>query len=446
MNRLLAVLILALLFTSNLRSESIIHPDSSVTAVDQVNIIEVKRVRRVASFWSISGSNAVPLSFAGKFITGGYISPKSISTYEALLSADNRMGVATDYFITAYPLPYLVENKKENALKQISMGVKNFAGARFTKDAFGLFFRGNAPYIGSLKELGTNELSQISQRYLRFCFEPKGWDKGKWIRRFDVQFSQVLNYSKAETQGLAVTTDKNIDSVVLSGDMYYQSTGYQFGGTGWGLQLNTDWVYRAGTHSYAYFSLSNFGFLSVNGVKTVSRGYQWDPNSLKPINSAPSSTLNIKSVALSGKELKVSNWFDRQRDSIESKLGLTEIDQRGTVLSPFFINMGYSYQKFPAKLSGFLIQADYLHVPGYIPRLAAKLIWNPMRNLVVKPGVSIGGFDVFDINASVQINGLNLGRRSIFFDFFLNGIESFIAPNKYHGGGGGLQISYPFDS
>jgi len=39
-----------------------------------------------------------------------------------------------------------------------------------------------------------------------------------------------------------------------------------------------------------------------------------------------------------------------------------------------------------------------------------------------------------------------LGGGSVFVDGFINGIESFIVPNKYHGGGIGLQISYPFSS
>jgi len=160
----------------------------------------------------------------------------------------------------------------------------------------------------------------------------------------------------------------------------------------------------------------------------------------------PTSDVNIQSVGLSGAELKVSNWFDRQRDSIESKLGMTEVSQRGNIWTPFHINIGFTSRKYDGKEKGYLIRFQYINVPGFLPRISGSYVWNPIRNLVFKPGISFGGFDVFDINTTFSLPTFRLGGGSVFVDGFINGIESFIVPNKYHGGGIGLQISYPFSS
>ena len=446
LNRFKITLLLLVAAWSSLLAKGIVLPDSGVLTPETTTITEVKRIRQVAGFSAITGSNAVPFNFVSRFATGGYIPPSDIQEYEGLLADQNRLGLFSDYHMAIYPIPELIDNDNVNALKQIEVGVQNLAGATFTKDAFGLIFRGNAPYIGTLKEAGENSFYQLSQRYLRFSFEPKSWSEGKFAKRIGLQFSQALNYNRGYTKGLSVNTDSNIDSVLISGSYYSQGTGYQFGGTGWGLQLNADFYYKLGNSKYAYLSVENFGFISLNNVSTISRGFQWDNTNLNPVGDVPTSDVNIQSVGLSGAELKVSNWFDRQRDSIESKLGMTEVSQRGNIWTPFNINIGFTSRKYDGKEKGYLIRFQYINVPGFLPRISGSYVWNPIRNLVFKPGISFGGFDVFDINTTFSLPTFRLGGGSVFVDGFINGIESFIVPNKYHGGGIGLQISYPFSS
>src|SRR6056300_1778079 len=174
LNRIKITLLLVVVLSS-LQANGAVWPDSVILTPETTTITEVKRIRQVAGFSAITGSNAVPLNFASRFATGGYIPPSDIQEYEGLLSDQNRLGLFTDYHTTIYPIPELIDNDKINALKQIEVGVQNLAGATFTKDAFGLIFRGNAPYIGTLKEAGENSFYQLSQRYLRFSFEPKSW-------------------------------------------------------------------------------------------------------------------------------------------------------------------------------------------------------------------------------------------------------------------------------
>ena len=178
LNRFKITLLLLVAAWSSLLAKGIVLPDSGVLTPETTTITEVKRIRQVAGFSAITGSNAVPFNFVSRFATGGYIPPSDIQEYEGLLADQNRLGLFSDYHMAIYPIPELIDNDNVNALKQIEVGVQNLAGATFTKDAFGLIFRGNAPYIGTLKEAGENSFYQLSQRYLRFSFEPKVGRKG----------------------------------------------------------------------------------------------------------------------------------------------------------------------------------------------------------------------------------------------------------------------------
>lgn len=58
------------------------------------------------------------------------------------------------------------------------------------------------------------------------------------------------------------------------------------------------------------------------------------------------------------------------------------------------------------------------------------------NDVAIMPSVSLGGFDVMDINFSLQYKA--------FVELHLYGMESFIAPSKWHGGGLMLRFRYPF--
>ena len=148
---------------------SVIVPQNIFKPTDVVT--QVKTFRPVVNFWAVSGSNAVPLSMASKFITGGYISPNQMQDYESKLSETNRMGFMQDLSVLVYPIAGLTNPVEGIALQQISLGTLSLGGLTFTKDAFGIFFRGNTPYLGERKELGSNNYLQLRQRYVEFDFK-----------------------------------------------------------------------------------------------------------------------------------------------------------------------------------------------------------------------------------------------------------------------------------
>ena len=254
---------------------------SELTMRHQANsITTVKSFRPVASFWATSGSNTVPLAMASKFLTGGYISPDEMKKYESKLLTQNRMGYLQDMSVSVYPIPGLTESNDQLALKQITVGTMSLGGVSFTKDAFGIFFRGNTPYLGQRKELGTNHFLQLRQRFVDFDIKLP-WEASGWKFSTNVKLSQVLDFQRAETSNLFLETDINADSIILGGNFYSQQTGYDFWGTGVGFQMGFS-AFRSVNRGYLSVSVSDLGVLSVNGVQRQSRGFDWEGGSIKP--------------------------------------------------------------------------------------------------------------------------------------------------------------------
>ena len=304
---------LGFISTSTYASDTIGSVVSELTMCHQAHAITtVKSFRPVARFWAVSGSNTVPLALASKFLTGGYISPEEMKKYESKLLTQNRMGYLQDMSVSVYPFPGLTESNDQLALKQISVGTMSLGGISFTKDAFGIVFRGNTPYLGQRKELGSNSFMQLRQRYIDFDFTLP-LKAGNWSFSTKVKMSQVLDFQRAETNNLFLETDKNADSIVLGGNFFSQQTGYDFWGTGVGFQMGFG-AYRFVGGGGLSIEVFDLGVLSVNGIQRQSRGYAWEQGNLKPGAEINLNDVNIQSVGLTGTDIKASNWFDRQRD------------------------------------------------------------------------------------------------------------------------------------
>jgi len=398
--------------------------------------------REIGGFWATSGSNSVPLAMASKFITGGYISPDEMEHFESKLHTNNRMGYIQDMSVSVYPIPGISQPNDDLAVKQITVGTISMGGMSFTKDAFGIFFRGNTPYLGERKEMGNNEFLQLRQRYIDFSIQLPFKSK-KWNFYSDVKLSQVLDFNRAHTNNLFLETDKNADSIILGGNFYSQQTAYDFLGTGVGLQGGFG-ARRSVKQGFLSLSVTDFGFLSVNNVQRQSRGFSWDGDDIQSAEEFSVKDVNIQSVGLTGTDIKVSNWFDRQRDTVESRLNIEEDVQRGMVLSPFIANVSYYKYKVGSIITGYRLGLNYIHMVGYTPRFSGEISWRPIGNVNLNHGVSFGGFDTFDVNSSVSFNAGSFNGQPFLFNIYLRGIESLLVPSELHGGGIGIQIYYPF--
>ncbi len=434
---------LGFISTSTYASDTIGSVVSELTMRHQSHAITtVKLFRPIARFWAVSGSNTVPLALASKFLTGGYISPEEMKKYESKLLTQNRMGYLQDMSVSVYPFPGLTESNDQLALKQISVGTMSLGGISFTKDAFGIVFRGNTPYLGQRKELGSNSFMQLRQRYIDFDFTLP-LKAGNWSFSTKVKMSQVLDFQRAETNNLFLESDKNADSIVLGGNFFSQQTGYDFWGTGVGFQMGFG-AYRFVGGGGLSIEVFDLGVLSVNGIQRQSRGYAWEQGNLKPGAEINLNDVNIQSVGLTGTDIKASNWFDRQRDSVEARLNIEEGVQRGTVLSPFMASINYSNALFGAKITGYRIGVKYIHMVGFTPRFSGEIQWIPFNGLRLNHGVSLGGFDTFDFNSSLTFDAGRVNGETLMWSVYLRGIESFLVPSEFHGGGIGIEVNYPF--
>lgn len=404
-------------------------------------IITMRKVFPVAQYSIETGSNAVPLGFAARFAAGGYIDPQKMESYHSNLSENNRLGFHQKTMISLAPFLGVEKSLPQKpgffGLRYVT---ESMSGARFTKDAFGLLMRGNTPFLGSEVKPGNNQIWSLSQRKLELHFNSVN-KKQSYL--WNVGLTQVVNYNHIRTKDLRLFSSSAGDSVFFDGNLYNQSTGRQPFGTGWGMQggftLFKNFVTSNGKVWVTRLDVDGFGFVSVNGIKNISRGAQWDPNSLKPLNWTPTNEVTLGAVNLNYSDLRAGDWIDRQRDSVEAKLNFQEFQQRGTFLSPFFANVQISrvyYKSNKLNFKQLISNVSYRHIIGYKPKVEIGGIFEVYKKLDIITSVSVGGFDVFDVNLSALY--------SYYIDVQLWGIESFVNPSKWHGGGISVMVKYPF--
>ncbi len=439
----------------------------SFTHIDSLNFERTKMpppLNRVEFYHPIlwynleSGSNGVPFSMLSRFAFGGYISPSEMNDYQSLLSTtDNRMGAIQSYGMTIYPIPG-IEVQKKGALESISLEVDDYSGANFTQDAFRMIFQGNTNYLGQTLNVDNNKFESLRTRSLKFNFR-------KSLKNIDViptlQFSQCLNFTSIETQKIKLQSDALGDELQFSGNAYSANTGYSFWGTGYGVQagLSIEFKNIRQTNNRIYslsIGVKNLGFYSISNVSTVSRNTVWnaDNNGLSPDGWVETSAFNLKAVQINSSDLQFGSWFDRQGDSIKSKLNFIESERKGTILSPFSVQAKLNIKPH-SYVSGIIkheISLKYVYLTGYIPQLSywahARVNFKGFKgntkfsfNYMV--GLSLGGFDDFDINAGFMINSFKFKGKTVLTILRFTGLESFVMPSKFHGAGAFVQLSYP---
>ena len=428
------------------------------TNLEPVISNNVSMVMPIASFEIESGSNAVPLSMVSKFAFGGYISPESMNNYQSLLSNSNRMGASQEYRLTLYPI-IGVESNKNISLKTVELLIQDLQGANFTQDAFRMFFQGNTNYLGQTLNADNNEIESWRNRVLRFVFKTKSKFFGFSVNP-NIQFGQCLSYTRISTKDIKLTSDQLGDKVDFSGSGYFASTGYSFGGNGYGLQAGLDLTKSIlntnGLLTNIELKLQNFGFYSFSDVNVTGKDAVWNANGegLTPDSYQNSKPLNLTAVQINASDLRFGSWFTRQKDSIVSKLNLVDSKRRGMIMSPFTIYAGIDFRNrnnFNSKLYNQLISLKYINVIGYLPRLNYMATFkgkykskksNKTSPFFYQVGASVGGFDDFDINCGLSFNSFNFKGKPLVWGINLIGIESFINPSKWHGGGIGMHLGY----
>ncbi len=402
--------------------------------------IEVKTIRPIANYVIETGSNSIPFEMMSRMVLGGYISTDRMESITNSLSENNRLGFYQSWHIGLYPIPKIFETQSENklALKQVRFISESFGGATFTEDAFGLIFRGNTPYLGKELNTGSNRFMTFSQKGLRFDFEKKSFS---WA----VQLHQISNYNNLQTENLSVYSSSIGDSIAMKGSMFSQTSDPNES-AGWGAQLNFSYFKKIGK-GVAFFGFENLGINQLSNVKTIYRGVQFENSSIDPIKWVDEEKITIVPLNLAISDLVGSKWFRNTRDTLIQDLNFDTITQRGTFYTPIHLFAQYHRNLNNNSSSGLMwynVRVDYRYLLGYFPKLSTTFNFKPfakgkLRNLNVHGGVSLGGFDTWDINAGVEWY-----TNPLYIKLHFTGIESFIAPSSQHGGGMQLTLFYPF--
>ncbi len=405
-----------------------------------------------------SGSNGVPFSMLSRFAFGGYISPSEMNDYQSLLSTTgNRMGAIQSYGMTIYPIPG-IEVQKKGSLETITLEIDDYSGANFTQDAFRMIFQGNTNYLGQTLNADNNKIESLRTRSLKFNFR-KSYRNIELIPT--IQFGQCLNFTSIETQNIKLQSDALGDELQFSGNAYSANSGYSFWGTGYGVQagLSVDFKNIRQTTSKVYslsFGVKNFGFYTISNVNTVSRNAVWngDNTGLSPEGWVETSAFNLKAAQISSSDLQFGSWFDRQGDSIKSKLNFIETERKGTILAPFIAHAKLTIRPhtYVSGITRHEISLKYVYLTGYMPQVSywafARANFKTMKgntkfsfNYMV--GLSVGGFDDFDLNAGIMLNSFKFRGKTVMTILKFTGLESFVVPSKFHGAGAFVQLSYP---
>ncbi len=405
-----------------------------------------------------SGSNGVPFSMLSRFAFGGYISPAEMNDYQSMLSPEsNRMGAIQKYGLTIFPIAG-VETQKKGTLESIVLEIDDYNGAEFNQDAFRLLFQGNTSYLGQTLNVGNNLVESWRTRTLKFNFR-------KSFQSFEIaptlQIGQCLNYSRIETQNMKLTTDAVGDEIQFSGSAYTANSGYSFWGSGFGLQagltVQLKNVYQSSKKVYSLnFGIQNLGFYNISNVNVNSRNAVWnsDNTGLIPESWNESQTFKLQAVQISSSDLQFGTWFTRQADSVKSKLNFQETTRRGTIMSPFtaFARLYITPHTYVSGVLRHEIALKYVHLVGYLPQLS---YWATSRFRVTSIkgnykfsfnylfGLSVGGFDTYDLNAGLIFDSFKFKGKHIMTTLKFTGIESYFVPSTSHGAGFSIFLNYP---
>jgi hypothetical protein len=405
-----------------------------------------------------SGSNGVPLSMINRFAFGGYISPSEMNDYQQLLSASgNRMGAIQNYGINIYPIIGIPVAKKL-ILENITLEIDDISGANFNQDAFRLIFQGNTNYLGQTLNVGNNLVESWRTRTLKFHFRKTF---PKWEIIPTVQFGQCLNYTRLETQDVQLKSDAVGDEIDFSGNAFAANSGYSFLGNGVGMQAGLIFsiknIYQNQKNAFALsFGIKNFGFYNISDVNVISRNAVWnaDQTSISPNEWNQKDPFKLQAVQISSSDLQFGTWFNRQGDSIKSKLNFVESTRRGNVLAPFTLlaRLNITNHTYVNALKRQEVLLKYVNVVGYLPQLSywaylkqdfTTIKGNSWFVLNYMLGLSVGGFDDINFNIGFSSNQLKLRNQTIIVNARFTGIEAYFNPSNWHGAGIQFELLYP---
>ncbi|MEK0421094.1 MAG: hypothetical protein RLZZ161_945, partial [Bacteroidota bacterium] len=377
------------------------HNSVNLPSKDTIFTLRPKTIK--VSFESESGSPAMPLAITGRFLLGGYIPSERISETEERLKTQLRGGIAATMQLNVADKFYV---------RRHQMG-----GIRFNDDAFRLVFQGNGAYLGETLDARIHKATQWDVVELGLGFEKNRMltsGKGHVWFTGSINPGWLQSYSAVNNFRATVFTDtlaQHVD-VFWGGSLHRARSGF-------GLTVNTDVSYelQKGSWKEVSMGLSNFGLYYTGSLNTYSR-----------LPAMANSTVRLESATTSLNRIFRGDWFGDRVDTIKQALGLDSSQSGKTLLAPFTIYVTGSHKH----LGWYAL--NYRNLPGYLPMLD----WWPndhlgIGKLRIYPGLSLGGFDTWNINLQSNWNWKPMQRGGLYFNLRLEGLESLAMPGRLNG-------------
>ena len=357
------------------------------------------------SLHSESGSVGMPLAITGRFLLGGYIPSERIAATEERLKRNVRGGVASTMSL--------------NVTDRFFIRRHQMGGIRFNDDAFRLVFQGNGAYMGQTLDARIHKAAQWDIVEIGFGFEKARKLKngnGKITYNGSINPGWLRSYSAVKDFRANVFTDtlaQNVD--IMWGGSVQRATG------GFGLALNARLMYdlTKGPWRLVSFYVENAGLYYTGGLTSYSR-----------MPGMAGSTVRLEAATTSLNNIFRGDWFGDRVDTVKQQLGLESSRGSKTLLAPFEVGMGGLHKNLG------WIRINYRYLPGYLPRFD----WQPntrlgVGNLRFYPGISLGGFDTWNINLHTTWNWKAMQRGGLLFNLQLEGLESLAMPKRLNGFG-----------
>jgi len=353
-------------------------------------------------------STAITNTFFRSFITNKYITNALKDEVSARLKNKNRYG----YMLNAS----LLVNFHKDSLTSYMVGSaeKQHNAAVFSKDDFGLFFRGNKMFAG--KDASLSPLHFTSFSYQSIFVGINKTSKSKKLNYW-VGISAIRggSFKTATVENGSFYTEPDGAFIEAKGDFNINLSNGKYdapprsSGIGASLFFGAD--YRMGKSTFG-FSVSDLGFIHWKNIKHYSKDSM---------------------LQFEGKDIGNLLTFDDSlftsynADSLGKDANINITTKKIYYFLPTLLKLNYVH--YCSDKFFFITELEIMTQAGFFPRLFIQPVYRVKENLFIHTTLSAGGYGKTDIGFGLA------GKIAKGFDFNLNifAAELLVAPSKTSG-------------
>lgn len=358
-------------------------------------------------------SNAITNTFIKSFAYGDFIDNELKDKVDSRLKDVNRYGYQLD--LSLYGQAAL----KEKFAIMAGISARQQNSARFSRDMFNIFFRGNKPFAGKTADLDPFNFYSYDYQTFSVGFQSKSldnklrvWGGLSVVRGGNIRIAEADRLQLyTDPDGSYIEADANFTARISEG-----SPGLAAAMNGKGISAFMGADYSFGKSTIG-FSLSDLGFISWDAMKTYSAD---------------------GIIRFEGKEIEnIFSFNDTllssyKADSLAEESGIDISDKKFLMSLPTFIKLTYVYIRSPELM--IVSGLEYRAFAGSVPLIYLKPVFKLSKNLFINTTLMYGGFGRFDFDLGL-VAGFGPGISAY---VNINAMELLLLPDNT--GGAGLSL------